>query len=259
MIRTLYWLCFTFLYSINCWSQKDTIYSYLDSNGFNCSKDAAIYFTKQYKQKGKWIQEKYSNATNVLTTIGTYADKSCAILQGPTTSYAADGTKMSVTLFENGSPVSKTFYYKNGVKKAFMSFEYNINRSWDEQGNLLANLVLEKDAKPVGAAWIRHLLDSANADIAVASKLPVGVYRVNAKFVVDTLGNITSVKAFSDKCPKCADEVARVIKSSPKWEPAILNNKPTTFEGYKELYFSVSDDDVGGVGVADLILKRLKR
>ena len=65
MVRGLICLIFGCTLSVVGWSQKDTFYFYLDSSRFKCSRDNGIYLVKQYKQKGKWIQENRPVATEL--------------------------------------------------------------------------------------------------------------------------------------------------------------------------------------------------
>jgi protein TonB len=48
-----------------------------------------------------------------------------------------------------------------------------------------------------------------------------GVYgKIVIQFSVDTLGNICDIKVLNDTHPALVEETFRVLKSSPKWEPA---------------------------------------
>ena len=247
------------MYGIHARAQKDTIFQYLDSNRFECGKDTAVYLIKQYRQKGNWVQENYSVVGKVLNMVTRFRDKACDIPIGVSVAYSPDGTKLWTMEYENGSPIAKTFYYSSGAKKALMSFVYNIHKSWDEKGVEVPNTILAKDAKPVGFSWLRYLRDSINAGIAAAAKLPIGLYRVKASFVVDTSGTVTQVKAFSDKCVQCAKEVARVINGSPRWEPAMENNYAVPFAADAVLYFTVenrqANDVFGGIEIGKGIIR----
>ena len=89
---------------------------------------------------------------------------------------------------------------------------------------------------PGGAkAWKKYLEKNLNVDLAQLIPLPKGEktarQTVIVSFLVDSLGNISDVKAenASEVLPALAREAVRVIKNGPKWKAAQLNGKEVIY------------------------------
>ncbi len=52
---------------------------------------------------------------------------------------------------------------------------------------------------------------------------------VNVSWYVDPNGNVTNIRIKSCSSPEVKEEILRVMKSSPKWEPGTYNNMPSGF------------------------------
>lgn len=92
-------------------------------------------------------------------------------------------------------------------------------------------------------AWRKYLQRNLATDVAQKQGLPKGGYTVIVEFVVNEDGNVTDVKpvAASKACTDCIKEAVRVIKNSPRWIPAMLNNSPVKYRHKQKFIFTVYD------------------
>ncbi|HWR33343.1 MAG TPA: energy transducer TonB, partial [Chitinophagaceae bacterium] len=75
------------------------------------------------------------------------------------------------------------------------------------------------------AKWRQYLERNLDVSVPVKKKAPDGVYSVIVQFVVDKEGNISDVKALTNHGYGMEDEALRVIKTGPKWKPAMVNGQ----------------------------------
>ena len=93
-----------------------------------------------------------------------------------------------------------------------------------DSGNEILDVVQVEASFPGGdKKWIQYLERNANGDVATANEAPVGTYTVMVQFVVDTLGNISNVRALTAHGYGMEKEAIRVIQKGPHWVPAKQN------------------------------------
>ncbi|MEJ7676589.1 MAG: M56 family metallopeptidase [Segetibacter sp.] len=101
------------------------------------------------------------------------------------------------------------------------------------------------EAKFVGGnqAWKRYLETNLNANVPTQDKAPSGVYTVKVQFIVTETGEIKDVSAIQTpaRCPSCASEAVRIIKSGPKWEPMTIDGKNVTSQPVQFISFKVEE------------------
>ncbi len=228
------------------YAQKDTILFYQDKCGIKCKEDSAFYYCKIYRKKKNWVKEVFFTKTNTLNVKSFYSDKACDNLNGTTTVFINDSVINYSMEFLDNHPISKTWYYANGAKKAYMSFDYNITQSWDSMGKELKNTILEKDAKPIDAAWGKYVMEQVDQRISKKEKIHHGVYAVQVNFVVDTLGKIVNVLPLEvpKDCKSCTSEIIEILTTSPNWEPAMKNNNYIPFLTRRSIYFEIANKKI---------------
>jgi hypothetical protein len=74
-------------------------------------------------------------------------------------------------------------------------------------------------------AWQRYLYRNLNIRLIENSTAPEGKYTVFVMFKVDTLGNLSHIRALNDPGYGTAQEAVRVISVSGKWIPASVKGK----------------------------------
>lgn len=93
----------------------------------------------------------------------------------------------------------------------------------DTSGNIFT--VAEVEASVDKAKWRRHLESKLLSYMTKAMKagMKAGAYTVMVRFVVETDGSISDVKALNDPGFQLAQGAIEVVKTGPKWKPAMQN------------------------------------
>jgi len=73
-------------------------------------------------------------------------------------------------------------------------------------------------------AWKTYLKVNINKDIPNINDAPPGEYMIQIEFFIEADGTTGRFKAITKYGYGMEDELIRVIKNCPKWEPASLNN-----------------------------------
>lgn len=81
-------------------------------------------------------------------------------------------------------------------------------------------------------AWVRFVQKNLNAEVPVRNGAPAGQYTVVVQFIVDAEGQISDIKALTRHSYGMEEEVGRVIRLSPLWEPAQQNGH--TVKAYRK-------------------------
>jgi TonB family protein len=76
-------------------------------------------------------------------------------------------------------------------------------------------------------AWKQYLQNNTSYPEAAYSKKIEGVARI--EFTISEEGFVTNVAALNELKGGLTEEAIRVIKASPKWNPATLNGKPVKY------------------------------
>lgn len=100
--------------------------------------------------------------------------------------------------------------------------------------------VIVNDIKK-GGAWKEFLVNNLNSTVPVKNGAPAGLYTVIVRFVVDEKGDVIYVKSETNHGYGMEKEAERVIKLSPKWEPAIKEGKPVKALRRQPISFVVMD------------------
>ncbi|HEX8460692.1 MAG TPA: hypothetical protein VF623_04660 [Segetibacter sp.] len=230
--------------TMSSFSQNDTIVKYYGKAGKEAPKDSAISFVKFYRQSGMWHGMEYDIKKNTLKSEGDYSEANTAAAVGGVNYFNPDGKLYYTIEYADGKPIERTYFYKSGNKMSYTMYGENgrqISKAWDDNGKELKNFVMERDPQFKGGedGWKKYLDKNLNATIPTALGLPVGNYEVQLQFVVAKDGIPANVKVVSApaKCKACATEALRIMKESPAWESAILNNSPIDFEATKTITF----------------------
>ena len=92
------------------------------------------------------------------------------------------------------------------------------------------------------AAWIRFLQNHLNASVPNDNSAPTGTYKVIVKFIVSKDGNISDVQAETKNGYGMEDEAVRVIKTGPKWTPALQNGRHVNAYRRQPITFDVQEN-----------------
>jgi antitoxin component YwqK of YwqJK toxin-antitoxin module len=137
------------------------------------------------------------------------------------------------TLWSAGYVVSDTskrgrwnYYHPNG--KVMATEDYTDGKllscnCFDETGKAFDSTTCQgKEADFPGGtkAWIGFIQRNLKAEVPVRKKAPEGQYMVVVQFIVAKDGRIEDVKPLTHFGFGMEEEVVRLIKASPRWEPA---------------------------------------
>jgi hypothetical protein len=230
--------------SVCAFSQSDTTIKYYAKNGKETAKDSATVYVKFFRQANLWHGMEYDAKRNVLKSEGDYNETNLQTAVGSVNNYKDDGKPDYTTEFADGKRLNKTYFYKSGDKKSYTLYSdkgIQLQKGWDESGKEIKDFVVEREAQFKGGqeGWKKYLEKNLNATIPAAVGAPAGNYEVQVHFVVGKDGIPANLKAVSVplKCKACGAEVLRVLRESPKWEPAILNNEPVIYEATQTITF----------------------
>lgn len=74
-------------------------------------------------------------------------------------------------------------------------------------------------------AWRRFLEQNLNGSVAAYNSAPGGTYTVVIQFVVDKEGRLSDIKALTSHGYGMEAEVIRLLRKSPRWNPASQNGR----------------------------------
>lgn len=93
-------------------------------------------------------------------------------------------------------------------------------------------------------AWIQFVQKNLNAEVPVNNGAPIGQYTVVVQFIVDDEGQISDLEALTSHSYGMEQEVMRVIRLSPIWEPARKDNQ--TVKAYRKQPITFIVEEVRG-------------
>lgn len=168
-------------------AQSDSTIIYLSKEYKETTKDSAFSYIIFNQQNKVWNRKEFYVKNRTLKSEGNYIEKNCSKPVGSFKNYKEDGSLHFIAEYNNGQPLEKTFYYKNGNKKSWISYkgEHNEQKGWDETGKEIREFVVEREARFKGGAegWRKFLEKHLNANVAAASGAPAGQYPVKVQFL----------------------------------------------------------------------------
>ena len=230
-------LFFCFI-SISSSAQNSILTKYFDSTWNPTSKDASFYFTEMIKVDTFYKCTSYWMKSKKLFCKSTYADTLFAKPVGLLIRYYENGKTEDSSYFNPDGTFKNTYhYYNNG--KLWVHYQNNlktkkeITEAYDNNGNRIEDFIYSKEAgfQEGSADWKSFLAENLKTDVPVKKGAPVGTYNVVVKFIVRKGGKLTDIESETNLGYGMEDEVMRVIRKSPKWNPAILMGK--TVDAYR--------------------------
>ena len=230
-------------------AQNFAIVKYFDSSWNKISKDSAFFFTEMvkedtfYRYKSYWVKSKKLNYTSA------YADTGFAKPIGVLLRYYETGqTEDSSYFYDDGTLKNTYHYYPNG--KLWVHYTYNqktkkeITEAYDLNGNGIDYFVYLKEAsfQESVSDWQAFLSENIKAKVPVKNGAPFGKYQVIVRFIVSTNGKVSDIRAETTHGYGMEEEVIRVMKKSPKWNPAILLGKTVNAYRRQPITFMVEKE-----------------
>jgi antitoxin component YwqK of YwqJK toxin-antitoxin module len=228
---------------------QDSTVVYYTKTGNECSRDSSGIYVVYNKQGTLWFGKCYHTANGKLQSQGTYAEMNLKIPVGDFDNYNDSGVLENSSSYKAGKLQSRTYYYPGGGKMSFVRFSDNgetaEEKGWDEKGNIIPGYVVMKPAafKRGEQGWLDYLSRNLDATAPVDAGVPAGNYTVTVSFLVDESGKISEVKAdtIPEDCYTCAVEAVRVVSKGPRWEAAIMNNKPVKYRQRQNITFQITE------------------
>ena len=236
-------------FSFFSFAQSSTITKYFDSTLNPSSKDAAFFFTEMVKVDTFYKCTSYWMKSQKLFCKSTYADTLFAKPVGLLTRYYENGQTEDSSYFNLDGTFKNTYhYYKSG--KLWVHYQNNIKSkkeitdAYDLNGSRIDDFIYSKEAgfQEGSADWKSFLAENLKTTVPVTKGAPIGTYQVVVKFIVRKSGKLTDIEAETNLGYGMEDEVMRVIKKSPRWNPAILMCKPVDAYRRQPITFVVSKE-----------------
>lgn len=92
------------------------------------------------------------------------------------------------------------------------------------------------------AGWQAFLQKNLNANLPVDNGAPEGTYTVITQFIVDKNGKISDLKSLTHFGFGMEEEILRVMKLSPDWEPAIQDNQAVSAYRKQPVTFVITSE-----------------
>ncbi len=227
-MRKIY-ILLIFLFLIQNLFAQDTIRIYFDKNWEKIKHgENAMYSRKVFKKGDLWyVKDYYLNGQ--LQMEGSFNNKKCTERSGEFIYYTENGNidhkgiflnnnyegtwiwyhtndkKSSEELYSNGKRIKAEYWDTNGMKVDSAEGEHKASFNGSEQGfrkYVESNLIYSKAAQKAGKEGL-----------------------VLVSFVIETDGSLTNAVVIKSAGHLLDEEALRVIRSSPKWEPAKLHNR----------------------------------
>jgi protein TonB len=113
----------------------------------------------------------------------------------------------------------------------------------EDENKIFDKVEIEASFPGGDSKWRQFLERNLNANTPVDNGAPADKYTVYVQFIVDKEGNISDVKATTNHGYGMEQEAVRVIKSGPKWTPAIQNGRQVKAYRKQPITFVVTGDE----------------
>ena len=149
--------------------------------------------------------------------------------------------------------IKGTYEEKSYTEKGMLQSEINFAgktgtvKDYDSQGHIsikpLTSIDEAEATFPGGAKEFRKFLEqNLNANTPVENGAPAGTYTVIVKFVVSKDGSISDITAETNHGFGMEKEVMRMIRLSPKWEPAMQHGRKVKAYRRQPVTFVVAEE-----------------
>lgn len=210
------------------------------------NKDSAFYITTFTKNGNLYNVSSYWAKSKKLNVMSNYADTSFTQPRGKQIRYFESGEVQDSILYNSMGKKTEYFrYYKSGKLLIHGGYKPGTNKdfseAFQENGSPIPGYILEREAVFPGGSegWMKYLTTHLNTKVPTKNKAPKGVYEVVVSFVVSSDGQVVDISTESDPGYGMMKESIRVVANSPKWTPAVLENKPVNAYRRQPITFEV--------------------
>ncbi len=251
-------------------AQKDTIIKYYDTSYNSVTKENAYVYTYYVNDDSVYRCWSFYSKNNKLAAKFSTLDTTLFSRLFRYVSYHENGnTKDSMFFYDEDKPRYKHSFYKSGAKYRIAKYEINstifkefvyyesgklkavlerttsmgesICISYNENGEIMPDYIFEQEAEFKGGryGWMRYLERNLNSDLPSKNGAPPGRYMTKVEFTIEKDGTVTNVNALNDAGYGTKQEAERVLRNSPKWKPAIQENKLVKYKAKQPITFVV--------------------
>ncbi len=128
-------------------------------------------------------------------------------------------------------PAQNYGHLVQSVRFQNFSFEVNYENIKDtaqrfvREDSALSNPQIEAAFPGGQEGWRKYLEQNLKREVAENNGAPPGTYTVKVSFIVKKDGSISNIEVLKNPGYGTAEEVVRIIKKCPKWNPGIQNGK----------------------------------
>lgn len=227
-MKKTYILVTLVILTLNLFAQ-DTIRVYFDENWKKIERiEDAAYYRKLYKKGDLWYAKDYY-LTGQLQMEGSFTNKKCTKRSGSFAYYSEDGTiDFKGAYLKNKHEGIWNWYHSNGQKSSeelYIKGKRIKAEYWDANGMRVDSTEGEHMAKfNESIQGFRKYVDAHLVyPSSAANQGTEG--QVFISFVVEKDGSLSNIKAVKNADYELIKEALRVVRSSPKWEPAKQHNR----------------------------------
>ncbi|MFT3750888.1 MAG: energy transducer TonB [Agriterribacter sp.] len=251
-MKTLFTLS-ALLLSVCLFAQKgdDASLYVFDESWKACKIEQAKYLGCLRKLNDTAYQWKYYHFDGPLMTIETYKDKEGTIPHGSFVFFGADGKIDSSGSTYEGKK-NNWWYYMTDSATLLRKEKYDKGKLLERMDTTAIRLAREEDAKKWDSRLIKDEIEASfdGGDKAWAKFIQKNIAfpeRANklgksgtvvVQFIVDAKGGVTDVEVVQSVEYSLDEEALRIIKKSPRWNPAFMDGhnvkayrkQPLTFQ-----------------------------
>lgn len=235
-------------FTLSAAAQSPSTTKYFDSLWHPTSKDSAFFFTQMVKEDtfynctSYWIKSKKINCKSA------YSDTLFSKPIGLLLRYYEGGQIQDSTYHNEDGTVKNTFHYfingKLGVHYTFNPIsKKETTDAFNLNGAKIEGFIYMKEASFSSLEdWQYFLSENIKTNIPIKKGAPLGKYQIVVRFIVGINGKLDDIHAETNIGFGMEDEVIRVLKKSPKWNPAIFMGKPLNAYRRQPITFMVTKE-----------------
>jgi hypothetical protein len=225
-------------------AQTDTTYNYLDKDWKSCDKQNAVYKVPVFEVEQLWHRQTIRIADEKLFMEQVYLDKALNIIDDTSKYYTREDTVYE-QIFKEGKLIKEQAIDQEKRIIGYVTYgekgKPTEQKGYDKNGNEIPNYIFkQKSTFPGGEkVYMQFLKSNLTPDVAFKNGAPIGKYKVDISFSINENGNITNVEVLNDPGYGMVQECLRVVAKLPKWEPALMFNKPVADQQRQMFFFTV--------------------
>lgn len=249
-MKSFYLITIAIIGFLSVSAQGDTIVTYTTKYGNFCVKSQAFYIKILYLDSTTlWHRKTYFISNSQLKHDYTFLDKTTKLLEGKGYDYTDNGALFFEGVYKNGKIISGSFFEPNGKKAGYAEYDTSgkkitLQQGWDEDGKEIPNYIFERRAEfSKKDSWVKYVQRNLNADVPKRNSAPPGRYTITVTLAIGIDGSLSEIAVANDPGYGTKEEVIRLFSKSPKWLPAIENNKPIITRTWQNVTFMVSPEE----------------